>query len=100
MINALAYSERVEDLQHVIDAASRDNAYAIENRVEGLEALRTLVCRWPATPPHIRHSPPLTSETDPAIVVAMEQSLAQWYTQAFWECAGRAASVPRTYPAT
>ena len=74
------------------------NAYHVADRVKAVEAFRLLVSRWPGTPPSIVQAVPITVESTKDSVVYMERLLVGWYLQMFWEHAGRAATVPRTYP--
>lgn len=66
-------------------------------RAQSLEALRTLMSRWPSVPVHIATAKPLT-EVDETTLTKMEVSLCRYYVQTFWQEAGRAATIPRVFP--
>ena len=70
----------------------------VRGRAQSLEALRVLLARWPSVPEHIVTSKPLT-EVDETTLSKMEVSLCTFYVQSFWERAGRAATIPRVFPA-
>ena len=74
------------------------SAYHIRDRADGLEAFRVIVSRWPGAPPAIQQASPLTASSGSDTIVGMEHLIAGWYLQTFWDCAGRAAAVPRIFP--
>ncbi|KAF7792779.1 hypothetical protein EIP86_003877 [Pleurotus ostreatoroseus] len=88
---------RPEFLSHLPTANEGLASPNICGRARSLEALRTLVSRWPSVPVHIATSKPLT-EVDATTLAKMEVSLCRFYAQTFWQEAGRAATIPRMFP--
>ena len=66
-------------------------------RKDSLEALRQIVARWPKAPTLVSQNR-FTCTTSDDIQTTMEQTLAKFYVQSFWENAGRAATIPRMFP--
>ena len=72
----------------------------VSDRVGSLEGLRRVMVRWPNVPDTVSSLPPLDTSTPLATVFTVERELCQFYCQRFWECAGRAATIPRLWPLT
>lgn len=72
-------------------------SYSLSGRAPCLEALRRVLARWPDAPSAIRTSS-LSASTLVHDIRNMEQTLATFYVQTFWERAGRAAAVPHRLP--
>ena len=66
-------------------------------RAPCLEALRQVISRWPTAPEEIKNAGDLT-KADATTLAEMENILCRYYVQTFWETAGRAATIPRTFP--
>ena len=74
------------------------SATNIRTRAENLEALRTLMCRWPDHPPHfdtLKLDNPALPDSD---LSTFERDATLHYCQRFYEWSGRAAVIPRTPP--
>ena len=67
-------------------------------RAGRLEALRKLMVEWPDIHADVKACPVLTQTTPVPTIEAAEKVLCAHYTQTFFNCAGRAATIPRLLP--
>lgn len=71
----------------------------ISNRASTLEAFRRLLSRWPGVPDTIKHQQPVTGTgVSVATLSAVEEEMALFYVQTFWEHTGRPPLVPHFVP--
>jgi hypothetical protein len=73
-------------------------ASSIQDRAEGLEALRRLITRWPGCLLAIRSIKQLSRDAPRRELQDFEQAAAQFYCQTFFNVFGRASAVPRAFP--
>lgn len=70
----------------------------IRERAPHLEALRSLICRWPSAPSAVVSCPPFTVMSSRPLFLEREHLLLSFYCQTFYSIAGRAPILPRRFP--
>lgn len=70
----------------------------VQDRSDTLEALRTVMCRWPNVPSAIRTAQCLRDHRSDTYVRSIEKKMVAHYVQTFYDCSGRAAVVPHLFP--
>ena len=68
------------------------------HRIPSLNALREILIRWPSCPMEIKASTPLGTSASEQAIEELELKLAGFYTQMFFDVAGRAPLVPHCFP--
>ena len=68
------------------------------HRIPSLNALREILMRWPLCPPQIKKGGPLLTTSSVEAIEYLESQMASFYTQTFFDVAGRAPIVPHCYP--
>lgn len=68
------------------------------HRLSALNALREILVRWPLCPSNIKDGGPLLSTASVEAIECLEFQMACFYTQSFFDVAGRAPLVPHCYP--
>lgn len=69
------------------------------HRAAPLEALRSMLSRWPGVPNDVQNQIPLSSpDVLSSTIIAVEHSMVQFYVQIFFECTGRPPLVPHVPP--
>nr|VWP01367.1 Dehydrogenase with different specificities [Ganoderma boninense] len=69
------------------------------HRIPSLNALREILLLWPFCPPEIKRRAPLDTSASEQAIEELEVELAAFYTQTFFDVAGRAPLVPHCFPA-
>jgi len=85
-------------LQALPSGPSGLGAQTVRGRAESLEALRQIMCAWSTVPKNILNASSLAFHPSEQYIARMESEMARYYTQEFWELAGRPPILPHHFP--